>query len=230
MLLDRWSRKFRDSTRGRILALLRRSALTVDQIAGALALTDNAVRAQLATLERDGLIEQQIARRGGVGKPASVYRVVAGADELFSRAYVPILAQLLDVLADRLSREELDQLLRAVGERLATAQGATPASTERERAERATALLNELGGVADVEERDHALWIRGYACPLGAAVHGHPEVCAAIEEMLTRLIGAPVHEQCDRGERPACCFRVDAPTGDGAAPHAPPIDVPTGDH
>ena len=60
MLLTRWSQKFYESTRGRrIVALLRRATLTVDQIAGTLGLTGNAVRAHLATLERDGVVEMR---------------------------------------------------------------------------------------------------------------------------------------------------------------------------
>jgi len=45
MTLGGWNRKFFGSTRGRIVALLRRERLTVDDIAVRLGLTDNAIRA-----------------------------------------------------------------------------------------------------------------------------------------------------------------------------------------
>jgi predicted ArsR family transcriptional regulator len=53
---QRWRVRFLDSTRGQILALLRVESCTVNELAAALKLTDNAVRAHLISLERDGLI------------------------------------------------------------------------------------------------------------------------------------------------------------------------------
>src|SRR5437660_5275336 len=93
-----WNQRFFASTRGRIVMLLRRSSRTVDELALDLSLTDNAVRAHLATLERDGLVHQSGARRGG-SKPASLYALSAEAEQLFPRAYASVLHHLLDVLA-----------------------------------------------------------------------------------------------------------------------------------
>jgi predicted ArsR family transcriptional regulator len=214
MPVTRWSEKFYESTRGRIVGLLRQGSATVDQLAKALGLTDNAVRSHLATLERDGIIEQSVSKRDGtVGKPAYRYALAPDAEPLFSRAYVPLLVQLLQVLAERIPQPELDAMMRTVGRRLAADQSA-PRGTMWERAEAAVHVLNALGGIARVEEHDDQLAIRGASCPLGAAVHGHPEVCRAVEALLAELVGAPVHERCERGEhgeRARCCFEIDAP-------------------
>lgn len=210
MLLTRWSQKFYQSTRGRIVGHLRRASLTVDQIATALGLTDNAVRSHLTSLERDGLVEQRVARRGSVGKPAFEYRIAADAEPLFSRAYVPILTQLLEVLRERLPPAELEQVMQAVGSRMVEGQTLAPAQLEA-RVKKAAALLDALGGVTEVEARnDGVIAIRGFSCPLGAAVQGHPEVCTTVETMLSEVIGVPVHECCERGDRPKCCFEVSA--------------------
>ena len=61
-----WSLRFLTSTRGRLIALLRRDTRTVDDLASALNLTDNAVRAHLAALERDGIVRQCGVRRDGL--------------------------------------------------------------------------------------------------------------------------------------------------------------------
>ncbi len=74
-------------------------------------------------------------------------------------------------------------------------------------------MLNQLGGLAELEERDGTFVIRGYSCPLAAIMPGHPEVCRMAETLLTKLAGVPVYEHCDRGERPRCCFKV-APSED----------------
>src|SRR5919201_2008502 len=55
--------RFFATTRGQIVLLARRAPRTIDELCQALGLTRNAIRAHLATLERDGLV-----RRGGVGR------------------------------------------------------------------------------------------------------------------------------------------------------------------
>ena len=44
--------------------------------------------------------------RRGTSKPARTYGVTVEAELLLSRAYIPILTQLLHVLADRIPRQE----------------------------------------------------------------------------------------------------------------------------
>ena len=110
--------RFFASTRGQIITLLRRSSRTVDELAQALDLTDNAVRVHLATLERDGLVQQRGVRRGS-GKPASVYDLTPEADQLFPKAYGPVLQHVLEVLSERMAVDEVETLLREVGRRIA---------------------------------------------------------------------------------------------------------------
>ncbi len=205
-----WDERFFASTRGRVVALLRCGRRTVDELAQALGLTDNAVRAHLATLERDGLVRQVgvAAGRGG-GKPAFAYTLTSQAERLFPKPYGPVLRELLDVLADHLGSAELEQVLRSVGQRLAAGQRATAADLGA-RVEQAAAVLNEFGGLAEVEAQNGMFVIRGYSCPLAAAVPGHPEVCRLAETLLTELVGVTVHEHCDRGEPPRCCFEIPA--------------------
>src|SRR5688572_1849363 len=100
MARTRWDERFLDSTRGRVATLLRRGRRTVDELAVALGLTDNAVRSHLAALERDGLVRQGAVRRG-VGKPAYAYDLTPDAERLFPKAYGPVLRQVIDVLAER---------------------------------------------------------------------------------------------------------------------------------
>jgi predicted ArsR family transcriptional regulator len=201
----RWDERFFASTRGRVVALLRRGRRTVDELAHALDLTDNAVRAHLAALERDGLVRQEGVRRGA-GKPAFAYALTAEAERLFPKAYGTVLHRLLDVLGERLPPAELEAALREVGRRLASGRP-LPAGDRRARIAGATALLGELGGLADVEEGNETVVIRGLDCPLAAAVPRHPEVCRLAEALLTELVGAPVTELCER-EPPRCRFVV----------------------
>src|ERR1043166_3503397 len=95
--------RFFESTRGRIVELLRRLARTVDELAAELGVTDNAVRLHLGALERDGVVRSRGGRReGAVGKPATIYEIDPAADPIFSNAYLPFLSTLLASLGDRL--------------------------------------------------------------------------------------------------------------------------------
>ena len=206
MPLLNWNQRFFESTRGRIITLLRRASRTVEELAQALELTDNAVRAHLATLERDGLVRQRGARRGS-GKPAFVYELTPETEQLFPKAYGPVLRELLNVLNEHLPPDEVETFLRVVGRRIA-AQWSSPPGDLPARLEAAVNVLDELGGMAELELRDDTYSIHGYSCPLAAAIPGHPEVCHLAEALLTELVGVPVHEQCERGESAHCCFVV----------------------
>src|SRR3954464_6985577 len=108
--------RFFKSTRGQIVALLRQSPKTVDELARELDLTDNAVRLHLGTLERDGIVRAgEVRREGSVGKPATEYAISAEAEPTFSKAYIPFLSTLLAALGDRLTAVELRALMRDVG-------------------------------------------------------------------------------------------------------------------
>jgi predicted ArsR family transcriptional regulator len=209
--------KFLESTRGRIVTLIRRASRTVDDLAQELDLTDNGVRAHLAVLERDGLVRQRgsVRRGGGGGKPAYVYELTPQAEDLFPKAYEPVLRRLLDVLSEREGEEKSEALLRAVGGRLVEERD-VPANDTRARLEVAAEVLNELGGLAELEEHDGGFIIRGYSCPLAGVTPDHPEVCRMAETLIAELAGVPARERCDRGERPRCCFEI-ASAGDDTA-------------
>ena len=211
-----WDERFFESTRGRIVTLLRRSWRTVEDLARALDLTDNGVRAHLAVLERDGIVRQRgsVRRSSGGGKPAYVYELTQEGEDLFPKAYEPTLRRLLDVLSERLGPEESEALLRSVGRRLAE-DHSTRADGAPARLETAVEVLNELGGLAELEEQGGTLVIRGYSCPLAGVTPYHPEVCRMAEALVAEVGGVSVHERCDRSERPRCCFEI-ASTGDTA--------------
>ena len=193
-------------TRGRIIDLVRRSAISATDIAAQLDLTYNAVRAHLTALERDGLVRRAGLRRGGT-RPAVVYELAAGVDDALSRAYMPFASHLVRALGVRLSDRELGDVMRDVGRRLATEWPAKPGSL-MQRVEAASALLQELGAPNEIERSNGTVRSQGFGCLLAAAVNGQPHVCRAMESLLEELIETPVHSCCDRGEHPRCCFEV----------------------
>jgi predicted ArsR family transcriptional regulator len=198
------SERFLEGTQGRIVELLRESPRTVEDLAAALELTGNAVRLQLATLERDGLVRVE-GRRPSGRKPALVYGLTTRADFLLSRSYVPVLKALLDVLGDRLSPAERTTLLREVGRRLVIAAPRASGS-RRERLLAAARALEGFGGKLRLETSGRSAVLVGSGCPIGEVVRVHPEACRVVETVVEEISGVKVREQCDRRDRPSCSF------------------------
>jgi predicted ArsR family transcriptional regulator len=203
-------KRFFESTRGQIVTILRGSPCTVDELAGKLDLTDNAVRAHLLTLERDGLVRQSGLRRGP-RKPHFTYALTPEADALFPKAYDTLLNQLIAVLKTRLDAPEIEGVLREVGRAVAASAPPGQNASLEARVQSALKVLEAIGGSAEVEQHDDKFVIRGNGCPLAAAVSVHPEVCRLAETLVAEIVKAPVHEQCDRDGRPKCRFEIDAP-------------------
>ncbi len=207
MSITGMDQRFFASTRGQIVTLLRRAApSTVEELATAFSLTDNAVRAHLAALERDGLVKQAEARRGA-GKPSYTYALTPAAENLFPKPYGPVLRTLLDLLAEEKNSPELEVLLREVGKRIARGLPAS-AGSKRARLEAAVAMLNEIGGLTELEETPEEYIIQGYSCPLAMLVPAHAEACQLAESLVAEFTGLPVKECCQHNGRDSCRFQL----------------------
>jgi predicted ArsR family transcriptional regulator len=204
----RLGKRFFESTRGRIVRLLRGTTCTVNELVEELGLTDNAVRAHLLTLERDGLVKQAGMQRGH-RKPHFAYELTAEAESLFPKAYDSLLNQLITVLQERLTARSLREVLRQVGRSFAAANALGKRGSLNNRAENALKVLADLGGVARIEKANGKLSIVSGSCPLAAAVAEHPEVCQLTEALVSEIVGTSVQERCDRSGPPRCRFEIE---------------------
>jgi len=202
-----FDKRFFDSTRGQIVTLLRGAPCTVEELAGKLNLTDNAVRAHLSTLERDGLVRQSGLRRGP-RKPHFTYVLTEEADKLFPKAYDALLNQLIAVLKSRMEPAEIEEVLREVGRALAADAPAGPNVSLESRVQTALKVLEAIGGAAEIEQHGDKIVIAASGCPLAAAVAVHPEVCRLAETLVAEIVKVPVEERCDRTGRPKCRFEL----------------------
>lgn len=89
-------------TRNRIVQILRMRKCTVEYLAKELGITENAIRAQIALLLREGLVEP-VGEIKSTRKPALIYGPTTAVDLYFSKSYPSMLANLLAVLADQMS-------------------------------------------------------------------------------------------------------------------------------
>ena len=207
MVQTKFDERFFESTRGRIVLLLRSAELTVNELAAKLDLSDNAIRAHLLTLERDGVVEGAGSIKG-FRKPHFVYKLTDAARHLFPKHYDSLLNRLLDVLKLRIPAASLGSILEEVGRKIGGAQKAADTDLDN-RVQNALGALEELGGAAvAVKEADRTI-IKSESCPFADAVIEHPEVCGIAESMIEEIVGKPVHETCDRTSSPKCRFAIE---------------------
>jgi len=118
---------------------------------------------------------------------------------------------LLSALKERLTPEELAELLRAVGRKAAADKMTIVVNSSdiSARAEKAVEVLEALGGAARLGKEEDKIIIQSASCPFGAAVEAHPEVCRVAESLVAQITGARVREKCDKTAiPPRCSFEI----------------------
>jgi predicted ArsR family transcriptional regulator len=205
-----WRERLLESTRGRILQQLRAREQTVNELAATLKLTDNAVRAHLLSLERDGLV-QQTGIQPGFRKPHALYGLTSQSEQIFPKAYGALLDLVLLVFERKVAPAELDAGMREVGRHVAALHaGEVKGKSWEQRIEAALAILQELGGSATFEESEGKHFIRGSGCPMAAATARHPAACLIAESLLTKVLGVSVKQRCRHNGAPSCLFEIGA--------------------
>jgi len=203
-----WRARLFKSTRGKILELLRTRESTVNELADELHLTDNAVRAHLASLERDRLVMQS-GFKAGVRKPHTTYALGPEAEQLYPKAYGRLVSLLMSIFSRQVDPRNLRAGMRAAGREVAQEHlRELRGKTRQQRIDAALDILKELGGTATFHEQDGKHFIYGNGCPIAAATTNHPEACLLAESLLTEIIGTPVKQHCIRGLTPSCRFEV----------------------
>ncbi len=195
-----------------VMDAIRRGHRTVNALASLLGVSDNAVRIQLSTLERDGLLQRRgVVHSGRAGQPAAEYDLTLGGEDSLSRAYRPVLAALVSVLGRRLDPRALRHLFADAGRAVAAPapQPTTPSLAAR--AASCAALVESLGGSATVHMGRGQAILEGAGCPLSAAVREEPATCLIMESLLAQHTGLKARQRCIHGEQPRCKFELSVP-------------------
>lgn len=182
-----------DTRRGVMLHLLRNreAGMTLDELAGIIGVSRNAIRQHITGLERDGLVKPVAVRRTG-RRPSRAYGLTELGGEHFPRQYDRLALSLLEAIDERLGPEAAEVVLDAMVEDLALAWLPELERLEREaRRERVLGLMNELGYHAGpaAEPEDG---IRAVNCVFHNVARRNRAVCRFDEKLLSRLLGDEV--------------------------------------
>jgi predicted ArsR family transcriptional regulator len=140
------------NTRRELLLQLRKHpGITVAALAQELGLTGMGVRRHLDALAADGLVETVTSTRGGLGRPASGWKLTPPGLELFPRRYDTLALDVLEDLAEHAGAPAVDAVFDRRGEKLAAEYEDALAGCcgLRERATALAAIRDEAGYVAE---------------------------------------------------------------------------------
>lgn len=199
--------RFFTSTRGRIVLLLRETPQTVNELAAKLDVTDNAVRAHLVVLERDGLVVQGGSIKG-FRKPHYIYQLTDEARHLFPKSYDSLFNRILAQFKLSVPAAKIKDVIRAAGRKMGADAVKEHSAEMNDRIGSAIAALEDFGGTATVSKTDGVVVISSNSCPFADVVKEHPDVCGLTEAMLEEITGVPVKETCDRRTMPKCRFEL----------------------
>ena len=195
-----------DSPAGNVLAQLRYGPSTVEDLAKALRLTDNAVRNQLRRLVAANLAVRS-GMRPGPSKPSVLYAITRDGQVHFSTLYLPVLSHFLRVAEEQCSDTQLRSLMRDAGKSL-SGTFPKPRGSIGNRVRSAARLLTSFGGLVETQEGNGSMIIRSLGCPLAALTSEHSAACQILQGLLADYLSAPVQVCCTRAEEPRCCFEI----------------------
>lgn len=214
------SPRFRGPRSEILVTLKRESGATIRDLTERLALSLNAVRHHLRELEAEGLVEFVLAHKG-VGAPARAYRLSARGQGLFPRRYLETLTGVLAQVEERAGRAAAVSMLEAhfteLGNRLSVGlEGCTGA----ERLEVVTRALADEGYMPEWHGADQwSVTLREHNCAIQAVAERYPEICAAEQRFLERVLSAAVDRKAHiLGGCAVCEYHVQFAAGDPPAP------------
>jgi predicted ArsR family transcriptional regulator len=202
------------NTREQILEILQRSGngLTADALAHKLGISAVAVRKHLAALERDNCVQTELERRP-VGRPTSLYRPTATAQELFPNDYANLATAVLEMIRLLDGAQKVDELFQHRAEVLASelasrVQGATLQERLREVAQ----VLEEQGYMPEIQQltegREHYL-LTEHHCPILQVAKAFQQACSCELDVLLKVLQVRV-ERCDHRMlgHPHCSYLI----------------------
>ncbi|MDY7078731.1 MAG: ArsR family transcriptional regulator [Chloroflexota bacterium] len=181
------------ATRERILNILKeRDQVTVDELSQELDLTAVTVRHHLDILRGEGLVSAPLVRRGkGPGRPKHIFTLTEQASAFFPKKYGHLASMILGEVQACLPPDEVDQMMKRIGERIASQADLPDENNLEVRLAATTEFLDELGYMARWErgddDKDYLLHIAN--CPYEHVAHQHKEICKMDWTLLTSLLG-----------------------------------------
>ncbi|MCW2270954.1 Helix-turn-helix domain protein [compost metagenome] len=184
--------------------LYKPAGMSIEELAGQLAVTRTAVRQHLSALERDDLVTRGELRATG-RRPEQLYQLSRQGQELFPRHYHLLANLLIGEVASLIGEEALIGLMRSLGEKIARDLSATRLDEAQ-----IAARMKEVGYEAEVFFRSGGpVQIVAHNCVFHQLAEAHPQICELDLALIGSLGGGQVqHLECMLRGGQVCRFQL----------------------
>ncbi len=207
------------STSLKSLSPIRQTILTLIKQEGSMTMKDlgarcqvsyEAVRQQVAQMEKEGWLERKRIPQSRVGPPTSCYTLTPKGDHLFPKYYDVLAIELIDTVAEKLGPDELRQILASLVEvRVKKWQPLLEGKSLEERLEVLKGIYLEDDPFISIESGENGLRLIERNCPFLNIAHRRPTLCSVTVSILTQLLGVRVvrEERFQNGDG-RCAFKI----------------------
>ncbi len=203
-----------DSTKSRVLYLLRGSGRgTAQAVANTLEISAPAARRHLMDLEADGLIESQVERPGGRGRPQHVFKLSSLGEEHFPKRYAQLCDDILEHVQSLYGSGAVLEVLDARNAKLLEVwRERVQGECLQTKLEALVHILNEMGYEARLEQAEAGVfYLLEGNCPSLEVARKYPQLCQSETNLYGQILNAYVsREQQISSGASACRYRIEA--------------------
>jgi predicted ArsR family transcriptional regulator len=200
------------TSKRRLLTRLKtRGPATIADLAADLTLSGEAVRQQLAPLERELWIEREaLPPSGEPGRPPGRYRLTLKGEGLFPKQTGALAIAMADAIHSELGDEALERVLaRVTDTRVAALGGPRPDLPLAEQLVHLRSVYGADDPFIEIEQVADGYRLIERNCPFLEVAMARPVLCSATVSVLTRMLGRKVvREDRFQDGHGRCSFRV----------------------
>jgi predicted ArsR family transcriptional regulator len=202
-----WELLNENPSREKILILLKKNGpLSIDELSKELHITSMGIRQHLLSLERKGLIEYFLKRKG-IGRPAYFYKLTERAEELFPKTYEIFTIELLRDLEKKDGKAKIEEIFQWRKERIYH-EAKEVMSNHKSFQDKLLALRDFLeaeGYFAEVNLINGSYRLTIFNCPIYKIAMNFTEACDYDLFMYRELFGEQVNREECISEGSICC-------------------------
>lgn len=193
------------------LLLRNKAGLSIDEFAGELNISRNAVQRHLGNLERLGYVGRQAFKQTG-GRPVRLFVLTKAGINSFPKQYAWFCRLIIDNLIKRIGSDNFKNYLNEMG--ISLSQKLLPELIGMQLNERIDELLrymNKLGFQANIKDDLSGKYkmIIACNCIYHELAQNHPEICQFDRALITSLIGRNIdHVESMAQNSLTCCFKI----------------------
>ena len=198
------------NTNQRLISILRKNPLTINQLIEKLGLSRNAIVFQLGQLEAQALVERgQFVHTKQVGKPAVQYKAVKGQEDSLSTAYPAFSSLLIKQMSEQLPKVKMKFIMQKMGDEMAQNLDIDESLPVEKRLNLARIFADSMGAATELTTKKNEFIIESHNCPLASVVRVDPCVCEVMASFFSNATGCKAEEMCDRSsEKLLCRYKI----------------------